>query len=48
MRRLWDNVLLYMQDLDDGVLSLEDMLTTLERQDGMRVDWKIRLPEEKK
>lgn len=46
LRRLWDLSLEYINDIDAGLLSTDEMLETLVREDGIRIAWRIRLDEE--
>ena len=39
IRRLWDACIDYLHDIDDGILTTEDMLQTLEYEDGIRLTW---------
>lgn len=41
LRRLWDASLDYLHDMDGGLITPEEMLQTLEREDGIRITWKV-------
>lgn len=43
LHRLWDNCLEYIHDIDEGHLSTQEMLDCLEREDGIRITWKVRV-----
>lgn len=42
MRRLWDQSLDYLHDMDSGLITAEEMLRVLEREDGIRITWNAR------
>lgn len=42
MRRLWDQSLDYLHDMDTGLITAEEMLRVLEREDGIRITWNAR------
>ena len=42
LRRLWDQSLDYLQDMDAGLITAEEMLRILEREDGIRITWTAR------
>lgn len=42
LRRLWDMCLEYIHDIDDGLLSTEEMLRCLENEDGIRIRWHVK------
>jgi len=42
IRRLWDACIDYLHDIDEGILTTEDMLQTLEYEDGIRLTWDAR------
>ena len=42
LRRLWDQSLDYLRDMDEGLISAEEMLRVLEREDGIRITWNAR------
>lgn len=42
MRRLWDQSLDYLRDMDSGLITAEEMLRVLEREDGIRITWNAR------
>lgn len=42
LRRLWDQSLDYLRDMDDGLITAEEMLRVLEREDGIRITWNAR------
>jgi hypothetical protein len=39
LRRLWDQSLDYLHDMDEGLITAEEMLRVLEREDGIRITW---------
>ena len=39
IRKLWDGVLDYHKDMDEGLITPEEMLDILEREDGIRITW---------
>ena len=43
LRRLWDLCLEYIHDIDEGLLSTTEMLETLQREDGIGIDWHIKI-----
>lgn len=43
LHRLWENCLEYIHDIDDGHMSTQEMLDCLEREDGIRITWKVRV-----
>lgn len=43
LRRMWDLCLEYINDIDEGWLSTKDMLETLQREDGIGIDWHIKI-----
>ena len=43
LRRLWDASLDYLHDLDGGLITAEEMLATLEYEDGIRITWRARM-----
>jgi hypothetical protein len=42
LRRLWDQSLDYLHDMDEGLITAEEMLRVLEREDGIRITWNAR------
>lgn len=42
LRRLWDQSLDYLHDMDSGLITAEEMLRVLEREDGIRITWNAR------
>lgn len=42
LRRLWDQSLDYLHDMDTGLITVEEMLRVLEREDGIRITWNAR------
>lgn len=42
LRRLWDQSLDYLHDMDTGLITAEEMLRVLEREDGIRITWNAR------
>ncbi len=43
LRHLWEMCLEYIHDIDDHLLTTKEMLDTLEREDGIRLSWKVQL-----
>lgn len=43
LHRLWDLCLEYINDIDEGRLSTKEMLETLQREDGIKIDWRIEI-----
>lgn len=43
LRRMWDLCLEYIHDIDEGLLSTKEMLDTLQREDGIKIDWRIEI-----
>lgn len=43
LRRMWDLCLEYIHDIDEGLLSTKEMLDTLQREDGIKIDWRVEL-----
>lgn len=43
LRRMWDLCLEYINDIDEGRLSTKEMLETLQREDGIGIDWHIKI-----
>lgn len=41
LRRLWDACLEYIHDIDEGLLSTEEMLKCLKNQDGIVIRWRV-------
>lgn len=41
--RMWDLCLEYINDIDEGLLSTKEMLDTLQREDGIGIDWHIKI-----
>lgn len=41
IRRLWDASLDYLHDMDEGLISPQDILDTLEHDDGIRITWRV-------
>jgi hypothetical protein len=39
--RMWDLCLEYINDIDQGLLSTKEMLDTLQREDGIKIDWRV-------
>lgn len=39
IRKLWDGVLDYLKDMDEGLITQEEMMDILEREDGIRITW---------
>ena len=42
LRRLWDQSLDYLHDMAEGLITAEEMLRVLEREDGIRITWNAR------
>lgn len=45
LHRLWDACLEYIHDIDAGHMTTQEMLDTLEHEDGIRITWNVRLQE---
>ena len=43
LRRLWDACLDYVHDIDEGLLSTEEMLQTLENEDRIKISWRVEI-----
>lgn len=43
LRRMWDLCLEYINDIDQGLLSTKEMLDTLQREDGIKITWRVEL-----
>ena len=43
LRRMWDLCLEYIHDIDEGLLSTTEMLDTLQREDGIKITWRVEL-----
>ena len=43
LRRLWDACLEYIHDIDEGLLSTEEMLKTLENEDRIKISWRVEI-----
>ena len=43
LRRLWNACLEYIHEIDEGLLSTEEMLKCLENEDGIKITWKVQL-----
>lgn len=43
LRRLWDACLEYIKDIDEGLLSTEEMLACLKNEDGIVIRWRIEI-----
>ena len=41
LRRLWDACLEYIHDIDEGLLSTDEMLKCLKNQDGIVIRWRV-------
>jgi hypothetical protein len=41
LRRLWDACLDYLKDMDGGLITPQEMLDTLEHEDGIRLTWRV-------
>ena len=41
IRRLWSACLEYIHDIDEGLLSTDEMLKTLENEDNIRLTWRV-------
>lgn len=42
IRRLWDACLDYLHDMDEGLLTIQDMLNTLQTEDGIKITWSVK------
>lgn len=43
LRRLWDACLEYIHDIDEGLLSTEEMLACLKNEDKIVINWRIEI-----
>lgn len=43
LKRLWNACLEYIHDIDEGLLSTEEMLKCLENEDGIRISWRVEI-----
>lgn len=43
LHRMWDLCLEYINDIDQGLLSTKEMLETLQREDGIKITWRVEL-----
>lgn len=43
LRRLWDQSLDYLHDMDEGLITAEEMLDCLEHEDGICITWHVRV-----
>lgn len=43
LRRLWDACLEYIHDIDEGLLSTDEMLKCLKNEDGIVIRWRIEI-----
>ena len=43
LKRLWAQSLDYLHDMDSGLITPEEMLSILEREDGIRITWTARM-----
>ena len=43
LRRLWDACLEYVHDIDEGLLSTEEMLACLKNEDKIVINWRIEI-----
>ena len=43
LRRMWNLCLEYINDIDQGLLSTKEMLDTLQREDGIKITWRVEL-----
>lgn len=43
LRRLWNDCLEYIHDIDEGLLSTEEMLKCLKNQDGIVINWRVEI-----
>ena len=41
IKRLWDACLDYLHDISGGLVTPEEMLETLEREDGIQITWSV-------
>lgn len=43
LHHVFDDCLEYIHDIDEGLLTTEEMLRTLEREDGIRLEWHVNI-----
>ena len=43
MRRLWDACLDYIHDIDEGLMTTEEMLACLTNEDGIVINWRVEI-----
>ena len=43
LRRLWNACLEYIHDIDEGLLSTEEMLKCLKNEDGIVINWRVEI-----
>lgn len=43
IRQLWDACLDYLHDMDGGLITTQEMLDTLEHEDGICITWHVRV-----
>ena len=43
IRRLWAACLEYIHDIDEGLLSTEEMLKCLKNEDGIVINWRVEI-----
>lgn len=43
MRRLWDACLDYIHDIDEGLMTTEEMLACLKNEDGIVISWRVEI-----
>lgn len=43
LRRLWNACLEYIHDIDEGLLSTEEMLKCLKNEDGIVISWRVEI-----
>ena len=43
MRRLWDACLDYIHDIDEGLMTTEEMLACLKNEDGIVINWRVEI-----
>ncbi len=41
LHRLWDLCLEYIHDIDEGLVKTQEMLDTLEKEDKIKITWRI-------
>lgn len=46
LRRLWDSCLDYIHDIDEGLITTQEMIDTLEHEDKIVITWCVRYKEQ--